>query len=72
MSRTPPLDPPLSLGEVTAWVLDETRTLDELVSVSGLIKGRCEDSSFAGQTRKSFEDVEDEASKLEQEKFGTK
>jgi hypothetical protein len=67
-SRTP-LDPPLTLGEVEAWVLDSSRTVDELVTISGIIKGRCEDGSFAGETRKAFDDVSQEAAELERTKF---
>lgn len=70
MSRSPPLDPPLSLEEVETWVLDSARTIDELIEISGLVKTRCEDASFAGQTRRAFEDVSKEASDLERSKFG--
>ncbi len=60
---------PVTLGQIEAWILDPLRTLEELYEVSGLVKIRCEDSCFAGQTRAAFEDVSREADTLAKAKF---
>lgn len=59
----------ITLGQIEAWILDPSRTLEELYEVSGLVKIRCEDSCFAGQTRAAFEDVSREADTLAKAKF---
>lgn len=60
---------PVTLGQIEAWILDPLRTLEELYEVSGLVKIRCEDSCFAGQTRAAFEEVSQEADTLTKAKF---
>ena len=60
----------ITLGNVIAWLLSSTRTVDELIQVSGIVKARCEDGSFAGQVRKAFDDVTAQADAAEKAKFG--
>ena len=59
----------ITLGQIEAWILDSSRTLEELYQVSGLVKLRCEDSCFAGQTRAAFDSVSQEADTLAKKKF---
>ena len=60
----------ITLGNVIAWLLSSTRTVDELIQVSGIVKARCEDGSFAGQVRRAFDDVTAQADAEEKAKFG--
>lgn len=44
----------LTLGNVEAWLMLPERTVDDLVTVSGVVKLECERRSFAGQTQLAF------------------
>jgi hypothetical protein len=60
----------MTIGNVTSWLMQPERTPDELIQCSAVVKMRFEDSGFAGQTRKAFEDVSAQADAAQREKFG--
>ena len=71
MSAMPLAPPgPITHEAVNGWLLDPMRTVDELSNVLGVVKGRLEATSMAGQATKGFEDATADAEAQAKARFG--
>lgn len=60
----------ITIRDVNAWVLDPARTVDELLEVTGAIKGRLDADSWNGQAQRAFADATNAADEAERKKLG--
>jgi hypothetical protein len=60
----------ITQAQVNAWLLDSTRTVQELIDVMGVCHAQIESQSFEGQVRQTFVAASKEMDDAEVKRFG--